>query len=283
MTRHRLYEILCSGDDSKDNVRYAYAVFMNLVIIVSIIPLMFRKQLPIFTITEHITVAIFIIDYISRWMVADYSLKKGRMSFLLYPITGWAILDLVSILPGLSLLSQGFKVARVSRMLRLTRILKLLRYTDSVMLLWNVIRKESRLLMSVLILAVSYVFVTALIMYNFEPHTNPNTGAETFATFFDALYWSTVTLTTVGYGDLTPVTVVGRLISMFSALFGVAIIALPSGIITASYIDELRKKDEQQKSKALRKDDVDSSPSLQIKDGDPGDDKATDGQSRYDG
>ena len=82
--------------------------------------------------------------------------------------------------------------------------------------------------------------LTALIMFNAEPHVNPVTGATVFEDFFDALYWATVTLTTVGYGDLTPVTDIGRLVSMLSSLFGVAIIALPSGVITASYLEELR-------------------------------------------
>lgn len=87
-------------------------------------------------------------------------------------------------------------------------------------------------------------------MFNAEPHINPKTGEETFSSFFDALYWATVTLTTVGYGDLTPVTDVGRVVSMVSSLFGVAIIALPSGVITASYLEELRdlriKKEEKE-------------------------------------
>jgi voltage-gated potassium channel len=103
-------------------------------------------------------------------------------------------------------------------------------------------------LTAVLLFAAAYIFVTALVMFNFEPRINPNTGQETFSTFFDAIYWSTVTLTTVGYGDLCPATDLGRLISMFSSLFGVAVIALPSGIITASYLDELRSLKEGKKS-----------------------------------
>ena len=77
-------------------------------------------------------------------------------------------------------------------------------------------------------------------MFNAEPHINPQTGDKTINSFFDALYLATVTLTTVGYGDLCPVTNVGRIVSMLSSLFGVAIIALPSGVITASYLEELR-------------------------------------------
>ena len=91
-------------------------------------------------------------------------------------------------------------------------------------------------------IAVFYVFLTALIMFNAEPHINPITGEQTFRDFFDALYWATVTLTTVGYGDMVPVTDIGRFISMLSSLFGVAIIALPSGVITASYLEELRSQ-----------------------------------------
>lgn len=103
-----------------------------------------------------------------------------------------------------------------------------------------VLKKERHVLFGVLLLAIFYIFLTALVMFNAEPHINPQTGEETFHSFFDALYWATVTLTTVGYGDLTPVTDVGRIVSMVSSLFGVAIIALPSGVITASYLEELR-------------------------------------------
>ena len=96
-------------------------------------------------------------------------------------------------------------------------------------------------------ISIFYVYLTALIMFNVEPHFNPVTGAPTFETFFDALYWATVTLTTVGYGDMIPITDMGRFISMLSSLFGVAIIALPSGVITASYLDELRLEKEKKK------------------------------------
>ena len=88
-------------------------------------------------------------------------------------------------------------------------------------------------------------------MFNVEPNINPVTGAATFEDFFDALYWATVTLTTVGgYGDMIPVTDIGRFVSMLSSLFGVAVIALPSGVITASYLDELRSMKRIRKTKS---------------------------------
>lgn len=239
MVRRRLYEIIEQGRGG-DKGSIAYDVFMLIAITASIVPLMFVESNIVFRYIEIITVSCFILDYFLRWITADYRLGKGGWSFVMYPVTGWAIIDLLSILPALSLLGRGFKILRITRLLRILRIFKFIRYSEKVQVLGRVIRKEKGVLFTVLGIAVFYVFLTALIMFNAEPHINPETGAATFATFFDALYWATVTLTTVGYGDMIPVTDIGRFISMLSSLFGVAIIALPSGVITASYLEELR-------------------------------------------
>ena len=84
-------------------------------------------------------------------------------------------------------------------------------------------------------MAVAYIFVSALVVYNVEP--------DSFETFFDAVYWATISLTTVGYGDIYAVTTIGRLVTMISSVFGIAIIALPSGVITAGYLEEMKDKD----------------------------------------
>ncbi len=218
-----------------------YDWYMLVMIIASILPLMFIRQYPIFKITEIVTVIAFIIDYILRWATADIRLRKGWLSYIIYPFTPMAIVDMLSILPGLNLISPEFKLLRLTRLLKTVRLLKLFRYSDKVALFLKVLKKERDVLLTVLVIALFYIFITALIMFNAEPHINPDTGKETFHSFFDALYWATVTLTTVGYGDLCPVTDLGRVVSMLSSLFGVAIIALPSGVITASYLEELRE------------------------------------------
>ena len=87
-------------------------------------------------------------------------------------------------------------------------------------------------------MAVSYILVSALIVFNAEP--------EAFNTFFEAVYWATISLTTVGYGDIYPVTTIGRVVTMVSSIFGVAIIALPSGVITAGYLAEFGEEDNQE-------------------------------------
>ena len=237
--RKRLFEIIERGKDG-DNASLIYDWFMLVAITISIIPLMFVKEYPAFRIIEIITLTIFISDYLLRWFTADFKLGKKGWSFILYPFTAWAVIDMLSILPGLSILGRGFKIFRITRLLKILRLFKFIRYSEKIQVLGKVIRKEKGVLLTVLGIAVFYVFLTALIMFNAEPHINPNTGATTFETFFDALYWATVTLTTVGYGDMIPVTDIGRFVSMLSSLFGVAIIALPSGVITASYLEELR-------------------------------------------
>ena len=183
-----------------------YDWYMLVMIIASIIPLMFIEDYPIFGIIEIITVTAFIIDYILRWYTSDIQLKKGWVSYLIYPFTPMAIIDLLSILPGLNLISPEFKLLRLTRLLKIVRLLKIFRYSDKITIFLRVLSKEKEVLLSVLMLAMFYIFITALIMFNAEPHINPNNGDETFHSFFDALYWATVTLTTVGYGDLCPVT-----------------------------------------------------------------------------
>ena len=243
--RKRIYEIVELGRKG-DTVSIAYDVLMNVAIITSIIPLMFIEENPAFRVVEQVSVLLFILDYLLRWITADYRSGKGALSFVLYPFTGWAILDLVSILPGLSVLSRGFKIVRMARLLRALRLLKIVRYSNKFRALNRVIRKERASLGAVLGIAILYVFLTALVMFNAEPHVNPETGQIVFKDFFDALYWATVTLTNVGYGDMVPTTDIGRFVSMLSSLFGMAIIALPSGLITASYLAELKEEKERE-------------------------------------
>ena len=249
MLQKKVYSLI-NKDYKKDITSRIYDWYMLVMILASIVPLLFIEEYPIFKIIDIVTVIAFIIDYLLRWCSSPIQLKKGNYSYLVYPFTPMAIIDMLSILPGLNLINQSFKLFRLTRLLKIVRLLKITRYSKKIMMFLVVLKKERHVLFGVLLLAIFYIFLTALVMFNAEPHINPKTGEETFSSFFDALYWATVTLTTVGYGDLTPVTDVGRIVSMVSSLFGVAIIALPSGVITASYLEELRdlrlKKEEKE-------------------------------------
>ena len=244
MTKDQLYSIIES--ESPNNYSRLYNISMIVFIFVSLLPLVSRHSSTCLETLEWITTSVFIADYLLRWTIADRLIGKGRLSFYLYPFSAWAIIDLLSIIPTFNLLSINWfgtlKIFRLTRLFKIIRVFKFFRYSSKLNAFLIVLKKERSILLAVLMIALLYIFVTALIMFNVEPEINPETGQATFPTFFEALYWSTVTLTTVGYGDICPVTNAGRIISMFSSLFGVAIIALPSGVITASYMEELRNE-----------------------------------------
>lgn len=231
--RKRVFEIIeiSSGDDIASSI-YDYS--MMVVIVASLVPLAFKQTLAAFTIIEKVTVVIFIVDYLMRLFTADLKLERGWVSFFLYPFTLMALIDLMCILPSFTALSSGFKVLKVLRLFRAFRVFraaKMLRYSKSFLIISDVIKEQKSPLIAVCVLAFSYIIISALVVFNVEPNT--------FGNFFDAIYWATVSLTTVGYGDIYPVSTAGRIITMLSSLFGIAVIALPAGIITAGFMDKL--------------------------------------------
>ena len=234
--RNRLFEIIEVGSE-KDKQSQAYDFFMMLTIIVSIIPLWTHNNIPAFNVIDKVTVIIFIIDYILRLITADIKLQRGPISFLLYPFSIMAIIDLLSILPSVSALKSGYRLLKIFRLFRtfkVFRIFKAFRYSKNINMVINVFRKQKDSLLVVCGFALAYVLISALVIFNAEP--------ETFPTMYDAIYWATISLTTVGYGDVYAVSDIGKFITMISAVLGIAIVALPAGIIIAGYQEELNRE-----------------------------------------
>lgn len=235
---NKIYEIIEPSDNKSSTWSSVYDIIMLICIVASMVPLALKSDSFILNIVDKITVSVFIIDYILRLITAKLKLNKGIKSYFLYPLQPMAIIDLLSILPSLIPINAGFKVLRLFRIVRTLKVFrsfKIFRYSKNIERLVAVLRKQSKSLMAVLSMAVFYVLFTALIMFNIEP--------DTFNNFFDAVYWAVISLTSVGYGDITPVSEIGRLFTMLSSFVGVAIIALPSGIITAGYLDILQKEE----------------------------------------
>lgn len=231
--REQIYQIISPSESYS-----LYDIVMMVSIFISLLPLVFKRHFPIFAITDGITTALFIIDYALRWITADIALDKDRKSFLVYPFTASAIIDLLSILPGIFTINKSLKLLRLIRMVRIMRmfrIFKAMRYSKNIILIANVLSKQKGSLISVCIIAGAYIIISALVVFNVEP--------DSFNTFFDAIYWATVSLTTVGYGDIYPVTTFGRIVTMLSSIFGIAIVAMPAGIITAGLMEEIGKED----------------------------------------
>lgn len=231
--RDRIYRFVEPDLDCKS----PYDYIMILVIIVSLIPLAFKENCRAFDIIDKVTVTIFIVDYLLRLATADFKLRKGSLSFVLYPLTPMAIIDLLSILPSFCGLAAGYRVLklfRLARSFRVFRAFRLFRYSKSLSMIISVIKKQAIPLVAVGTLALAYILISALVVFNVEP--------DTFGNFFDAIYWATVSLTTMGYGDIYPVTTAGRIVTMLSSFVGIAIIALPAGIITAGYMDAVNEQ-----------------------------------------
>ena len=232
--RKRIYEIIEKADGNNKLSRF-YDISMIIIIIVSLIPIAAKSTEGVFKVIEIATTAIFVIDYILRLITADFKLNRGIKSFFIYIITPMAIIDLISILPSILPLYGTFKILRIIRVLRTLRVFKvfkIIRYSKSVRLIINVLKKQKESLVLVFLLAIGYILVSALLIISIEP--------DTFDNFFDAVYWAAISLTSVGYGDIYAVTDAGRIITIISTLFGLAVVAMPMGIITAGILDELK-------------------------------------------
>lgn len=233
--RERIFEII-EVSRPGDKLSRFYDLIMMAAICISLIPLAFKETNRIFSALEIITTALFIADYLMRLATADKKLNKGLSSFLLYPLTPMAIIDLLCILPAFTPVYGGIRILKIFRLfrtLRVFRAFKAARYSKSVEIILSVIKDQKIPLLAVCSMAMAYILISALVVFNVEP--------ETFETFFDAIYWATISLTTVGYGDIYPVTVFGRVVTMISSFVGIAIVALPAGIITAGYMDRLNQ------------------------------------------
>lgn len=254
VTREGIFKIIEPKYNNNDSLlSRIYDWVMLIAIFIAIIPLMFREQTTIFFYFDIIPCALFIIDYVLRWVTADLRMPKyGAWAFAIYPFTLLAIIDILSILPTFNFVKNAFKVTRVIRLFKIIRVVKVIRYFEPLRIVMAVIRKQRVILATVLTLALFYVFITALIMFNAEQEIDPTDGEYLFDSFFDAFYWASCTLTTVGYGDIYPISTVGRVISIISSVVGIAIIALPSGIITAGYMEEVRSRKTKQDKKTKR-------------------------------
>lgn len=242
--RKRVYEIIELSSDG-DKLSTIYDFFMMFVIFASLFPLAFKETNTVFEYIDKITVVVFIIDYFLRLLTADFKIQRGLLSFTLYPFSFMAIIDMLSILPSFNLLSASLKSLKLFRMFRTFRALralkvakafKVFRYSKSLDIIIGVIRDQKTPLAAVGTLATGYILIAALIIFNVEP--------DTFGNYFDAIYWATVSLTTMGYGDIYPISTAGRIVTMLSSFVGIAIVALPSGIITAGYMDAIQKQHE---------------------------------------
>lgn len=196
-----------------------------------------------FGIVETVSVVIFSAEYLCRVWTSDLlfpnlSPIRARVRYI---FSFMAIIDLLAILPFYIpfLIPIDLRVLRMLRIVRLFRVFKLNRYTSALSTIATVFKKKKSQLISSIFVVLLLMIIAAVLMYSIESETQP----DVFENAFSALWWAIATLTTVGYGDIYPVTVLGKILSAVIALLGIGLVAVPTGIISAGFMETIDHDD----------------------------------------
>lgn len=191
---------------------------------------------------ELSSVIVFTIEYLLRLWVSDLSRSKDGpvMARIKYIFSFMAVIDLLAILPFYLplLISIDLRVLRILRMVRLIRLLKVNRYTKALKTIGDVFKNKASQLFSSMFVVLLLMIASSIIIYNVENPVQP----DVFSNAFSGMWWSIVTLTTVGYGDIYPITVPGRVFSAVIALLGIGLIAVPTGILSSGFVERIAEK-----------------------------------------
>lgn len=186
---------------------------------------------------EGFSMVVFTIEYILRLWTSDLiyptlSPAKARMR---YAISLMALIDLLAILPSYlpMLIPIDLRVLRLLKMMRLMRIFKVSRYTNALSTIAAVLKSKSSQLISSMFVVMILLLVSSVIMYSVENPAQP----EVFTNAFAGLWWAIATFTTIGYGDIIPITPFGKILSGVIALLGIGLVAIPTAIISAGFME----------------------------------------------
>ncbi len=256
--RKRIWEILEKGDPN-DKVSFYTDIFLISLIIFNIIAVLLETVDSIyslysfeFLVFERFSTVVFLIEYILRiWVCVEEKIKKNKLiTRLKYASTWPAIIDLLAVLSGL--LPMIFEVdLRILRALRMLRLLKFSRYFKVMNLLLGVLREEKQSFLAAMFLLTIAMLIASTGIYIFEKDAQP----DKFGSIPEAMWWAVATLTTVGYGDVTPVTAMGKIFGAIITIIGIGTVALPSGILASGFSDQLKRRQTQYEnefSKALQ-------------------------------
>ncbi len=238
------------GDKNWDkviNVFIIVLIILNvLAVILETVKEIHDKYADLFYYFDLVSVIIFSLEYILRVWSSNHE-EKYKHSFwgrLKYMVSPGALIDLAAILPSILAYFIGIKFdlreLRILRLLRVLRLFRLTAYTESVHMIANVFKRRKNELMLSFVLALFLIIISACIMY-FAEHTYPDEDKSQFKSIPHTIWWAVVTLTTTGYGDMYPLTALGKAMGSIIMLTGIAFFAIPAGILAAGFQEEFRK------------------------------------------
>lgn len=249
-----LFDILYTKDQ-KEIIYKIDDYFITTLIILNVIAVMLEtfeeinnKYNLLFFYFELVSVIIFTLEYIVRIWISDlryptYSKFKSRLKYIFSPM---GIIDLFAILPFYLpfLIVFDGRMARILRLFRLFRIFKLSHYNKALTLLINVFaEKKQELIVTIVTIFILLIFSSAL-MYELEHDLQP----EQFPNIFASFWWAIATLTTIGYGDVYPITAMGKVLAGLTAVFGIGLVAIPTGLLSAGFLTKISKDEDEIKN-----------------------------------
>ena len=252
--KEKIFDLIDGGEKERSLVTKRITLFIMVLIILSVVAIILESYESLskkyewgFQAFEIFTVIIFSIEYLLRLWTADLkyphkSKSAARLKFIKSPM---GVVDLIAILPFYIpfLIAMDMRFIRILRVVRLLRVLKLNRHSQSLNIIGNIFyEKRSELAMTIFVTFV-LLLVSSTIMYNLEHTEQPEKFSDVISTF----WWAIATLTTVGYGDVYPKTGWGQFMGGIIALLGVGLVALPTGILSASFIEAMEKRKNKKK------------------------------------
>ncbi len=245
--RRRVYEILDVGRKDDRLSEWADIALITLIslnvlsVIIESVPEIYAAAPQLFNAFEVFSVIVFTIEYIFRvWSAPEHTEANyrhpfwGRVRFMLTPMQ---LLDLVVIVPFYLVFFVQVDL-RMLRVLRLLRVFRLTRYSSSMGLLLQVLREEGRNIGAALFVLLLLIIMAASLTYLVEQEAQP----VAFGSIPAALWWAVVTMTTIGYGDVVPVTVMGRIFGAIIGIISVGMVALPAGLLASGFSEALRRR-----------------------------------------
>ncbi|MDA9091233.1 ion transporter [bacterium] len=247
--QRRMMEVLNKGDH-QDATSRACDIFLSALILLNLAAVCLesvesinREYNSALVAFEWFSVSIFLTEYLLRiWSIAADNRNPaktplGRRARYIFSFTG--LIDLAAILPSILPLIMGGVDLRWLRVLRLVRLLKISHYSSALEDLFSAVYEERRSFAAALYLMAIALFLSSSMMYLAEYEVQP----EHFRSIPQTMWWSLITLTTVGYGDVFPITPMGKVIGAFTALMGVCTVALLTGIVASAFSNQMARRE----------------------------------------
>lgn len=241
--KEKIFNIIQIGDKS-NRVSRMFDIFITITIVTNIL-ITFMQTFPelsflsgVFRVVEYITIVIFCVEYALRIWTAEYlypdrSRSGARLRFL---VSFDGVVDLLTIIPAFFL--SGFVIFRMLRVARIFHLFRLNAKYDSFNVITTVLYEKRNQIISSVFIVMILMLASSLCMYSVEHEAQP----EVFRNAFSGIWWSMSTLLTVGYGDIYPITTLGRVMAIGIAYLGVGVVAIPTGIISAGFVEQYQRK-----------------------------------------